>query len=89
MLDYSTDVGPFTIVDQSGESNTATLYSGRGLTMDAVNDSVTYATGYSSASRTATLWGKFNTTSPVALVGITERHDRVIGFKLTLKAADE
>jgi hypothetical protein len=69
VLDYSTDVGPFTIVDQSGESNTATLYSGRGLTMDAVNDTVTYATGYSSASRTATLWGKFNTTSPVALLG--------------------
>jgi len=69
VLDYSTDVGPFTIVDQSGEGNTATLYSGRGLTMDAVNDTVTYATGYSSASRTATLWGKFNTTSPVALLG--------------------
>ena len=69
VLDYSTDVGPFTIIDQSGESNTATLYSGRGLTMDAVNDTVTYATGYSSASRTATLWGKFNTTSPVALLG--------------------
>jgi hypothetical protein len=69
VLDYSTDVGPFTIIDQSGEGNTATLYSGRGLTMDAVNDTVTYATGYSSASRTATLWGKFNTTSPVALLG--------------------
>jgi hypothetical protein len=69
ILDYSTDVGPFTIIDQSGQDNTATLYSGRGLTMDAVNDTVTYATGYSSASRTATLWGKFNTTSPVALLG--------------------
>lgn len=68
VMDYSTQVGPFTIVDKSGEGNTATLYSGRGLTMDAVNDTVTYATGYSSASRTATLWGKFNTTSPVALL---------------------
>ena len=69
ILDYSTDVGPFTIIDQSGQDNTATLYSGRGLTMDAVNDTVTYATGYGSASRTATLWGRFNTTSPVALLG--------------------
>ena len=69
VLDYSTQVGPFTIVDKSGEGNTATLYSGRGLTMDAVNDTVTYATGYSSVSRTATLWGKFNTTSPVVLIG--------------------
>jgi hypothetical protein len=69
ILDYSTDVGPFTIIDQSGQDNTATLYSGRGLTMDAVGDTVTYATGYSSASRTATLWGRFNTTSPVALLG--------------------
>ena len=56
VLDYSTDVGPFTIVDQSGESNTATLYSGRGLTMDAVNDTVTYATGYGAIPRTATVW---------------------------------
>ena len=67
-MDYSTDVGPFTIVDQSGEGNTATLYSGRGLTMDAVNDTVTYATGYSLANRTATLWGRFNTTSTVTMV---------------------
>jgi hypothetical protein len=69
ILDYSTDVGPFTIIDQSGQDNTATLYSGRGLTMDAVGDTVTYATGYSFGLRTATLWGRFNTTSPVALVG--------------------
>jgi hypothetical protein len=69
VLNYSTKVGPSTIVDKSGEGNTATLYSGRGLTMDAVGDTVTYATGYSSASRTATLWGRFNTTSPVALLG--------------------
>ena len=42
VLDYSTDVGPFTIVDQSGESNTATLYSGRGLTMDGVGDLIDF-----------------------------------------------
>jgi hypothetical protein len=69
VLDYSTQVGPFTIVDQSGEGNTATLYSGRGLTMDAVGDNVTYATGYSSAERTATLLGRFNVVSPVVLGG--------------------
>jgi hypothetical protein len=69
VLDYSTDVGPFTIIDQSGEGNTATLYSGRGLTMDAVGDNVTYATGYSSAERTATLLGRFNVVSPVVLGG--------------------
>ena len=56
VLDYSTQVGPFTIVDKSGEGNTATLYSGRGLTMDAVNDSVTYDTGYGGEERTATVW---------------------------------
>jgi hypothetical protein len=56
VLDYSTQVGPFTIIDQSGEGNTATLYSGRGLTMDAVNDRVTYPTGYGGESRTATVW---------------------------------
>tara|TARA_R110000737_G_scaffold265850_1_gene273534 strand:- start:295 stop:2019 length:1725 start_codon:yes stop_codon:yes gene_type:complete len=57
VLDYSTSVGPLTIVDQSGFGNTATLYSGRGLTMDAVNDSVTYATGYGGGeSLTATVW---------------------------------
>ena len=61
VLDYSTQVGPFTIVDKSGESNTATLYSGRGLTMDAVNDSVTYATGYSLGSQTATVWMRVDT----------------------------
>jgi len=69
VLDYSTDVGPFTIVDKSGEGNTATLYSGRGLTMDAVGDNVTYATGYSLAERTATLLGRFNVVSPVVLGG--------------------
>jgi len=69
VLDYSTQVGPFTIVDKSGEGNTATLYSGRGLTMDAVGDNVTYATGYSSAERTATLLGRFNVVSPVVLGG--------------------
>ena len=42
VLDYSTDVGPFTIVDQSGEGNTATLYSGRGLTMDGVGDLIDF-----------------------------------------------
>ena len=69
VMDYSTQVGPFTIVDKSGEGNTATLYSGRGLTMDAVGDNVTYATGYSLAERTATLWGRFNVVSPVVLGG--------------------
>ena len=67
VLDYSTDVGPFTIVDQSGESNTATLYSGRGLTMDAVNDTVTYATGYSLGSQTATVWMRVDTLGTRAL----------------------
>jgi len=40
VLDYSTDVGPFTIVDQSDEGNTATLYSGRGISTDGVNDKI-------------------------------------------------
>ena len=71
MLDYSTDVGPFTIVDQSGESNTATLYSGRGLTMDAVNDTVTYDTTYSSASRTATVWMRVTALGARTLNGAT------------------
>jgi len=42
ILDYSTDVGPFTIIDQSGQDNTATLYSGRGLTMDGVSDLIDF-----------------------------------------------
>ena len=42
VLDYSTQVGPFTIVDKSGEGNTATLYSGRGLTMDGVGDLIDF-----------------------------------------------
>tara|TARA_R110002073_G_C9465701_1_gene579033 strand:- start:513 stop:2159 length:1647 start_codon:yes stop_codon:yes gene_type:complete len=67
VLDYSTDVGPFTIVDQSGEGNTATLYSGRGLTMDAVNDTVTYATDYSLGSQTATVWMRVDTLGTRAL----------------------
>jgi hypothetical protein len=71
VLDYSTGVGPFTIVDQSGESNTATLYSGRGLTMDAVNDTVTYDTGYSSASRTATVWMRVTALGARTLNGAT------------------
>jgi hypothetical protein len=42
VLDYSTSVGPLTIVDQSGFGNTATLYSGRGLTMDGVGDLIDF-----------------------------------------------
>ena len=71
VLDYSTDVGPFTIIDQSGESNTATLYSGRGLTMDAVNDTVTYDTTYSSAERTATVWMRVTALGARTLNGAT------------------
>jgi hypothetical protein len=71
VLDYSTDVGPFTIVDQSGEGNTATLYSGRGLTMDAVNDTVTYDTTYTSASRTATVWMRVTALGARTLNGAT------------------
>jgi hypothetical protein len=71
VLDYSTDAGPFTIVDQSGEGNTATLYSGRGLTMDAVNDTVTYDTTYTSASRTATVWMRVTALGARTLNGAT------------------
>ena len=64
ILDYSTDVGPFTIIDQSGQDNTATLYSGRGLTMDGVSDlidfgsptfsePVTSVTGYARSTDTS------------------------------------
>jgi len=71
ILDYSTDVGPFTIIDQSGQDNTATLYSGRGLTMDVVNDTVTYGTGYSSSSRTATVWMRVSSLGARTLNGVT------------------
>jgi len=39
VMDYGT-VGEFTIVDKSPEGNDATLYSGRGISTDGVNDSI-------------------------------------------------
>ena len=71
VLDYSTDVGPFTIVDQSGEGNTATLYSGRGLTIDAGSNTVVYDTNYTSASRTAAVWMRVSGLGARTLNGAT------------------
>jgi len=71
VLDYSTGVGPFTIVDQSGEGNTATLYSGRGLTIDAGSNTVVYDTNYTSASRTAAVWMRVSGLGARTLNGAT------------------
>jgi hypothetical protein len=71
VLDYSTEVGPFTIVDQSAESNDATIYSGRGATLDGTDDTITYATSYGSASRTATVWIRAADTAARTLNGTT------------------
>jgi len=60
VLDYSTDVGPFTIVDQSDEGNTATLYSGRGISTDGVNDwfDIPAVSPLGNGIATATVWIK-------------------------------
>jgi len=71
VLDYSTVVGPFTIVDQSPENNDATLYTGRGVKLDAVDDTITYVTAYSSASRTATVWMRVTGLGVRTLSGAT------------------
>ena len=71
VLDYSTDVGPFTIVDQSDEGNTATLYSGRGATIGPAANTITYPTGYSSAERTATVWMRVDVLGARTLNGAT------------------
>lgn len=42
VLDYSTVVGPFTIVDQSDEGNNATLYSGRGIALDGASNLIDF-----------------------------------------------
>jgi hypothetical protein len=71
VLDYSTDVGPFTIVDQSDEGNTATLYSGRGATIGPAANTITYPTGYGSAERTATVWMRVDVLGARTLNGAT------------------
>lgn len=71
VLDYSTDVGPFTIVDQSDEGNTATLYSGRGATIGPAANTITYSTGYGSAERTATVWMRVDVLGARTLNGAT------------------
>ena len=71
VLDYSTVVGPFTIIDQSPEGNDATLYTGRGVKLDAVDDTITYTTAYSSASRTATVWMRVTGLGVRTLAGAT------------------
>ena len=71
VLDYSTLVGPFTIIDQSPEGNDATLYTGRGVKLDAVDDTITYVTAYSSASRTATVWMRVTGLGVRTLSGAT------------------
>jgi hypothetical protein len=71
VLDYSTVVGPFTIIDQSPEGNDATLYTGRGVKLDAVDDTITYTTAYSSASRTATVWMRVTGLGVRTLSGAT------------------
>ena len=71
ILDYSTDVGPFTIIDQSGQDNTATLYSGRGLTMDGVSDLIDFGSPTFSEPVTS-MTGYARSTDTSINLGLTE-----------------
>lgn len=71
VLDYATSVGVNSILDQSGEGNDATLYTGRHIGMDGVNDTINFPTGYTSAERTATVWMRVDALGDVLLNGVT------------------
>ncbi len=68
VLDYQ-EVGLLGIIDYSNQANNATHYSGRGVTMDAATNTITYPTGYGSAERTATVWMRVGTLGARTLNG--------------------
>lgn len=70
VLDYQ-EVGLLGITDYSNQANNATHYSGRGVTMDAATNTITYPTGYGSAERTATVWMRVGTLGARTLNGVS------------------
>ncbi len=68
VLDYQ-EVGSLGIIDYSNQANDATHYSGRGATMDAATNTITYPTGYGTAERTATVWMRVSTLGARTLNG--------------------